>query len=230
MFNVLRKKNQDALKETSMGLELFASIYGETEIKYLDKNGIEKTLATTDDIPAVDTPTLQEVITEGNSTTGTILVGSTGNPFVVIQGDGIEGLNDSELSTWTIESGSGEAAFTSVTNSNGLIKPYKSYVAQLEAPADGNDPVVVNLFENNLSGNITWESVGMGQYEGTLTGAFTNNKTVLFINMPPREISTEVVVSFQRTNTDLIYINVFEEDGNTSIDGFKATIEVRVYN
>lgn len=126
-----------------------------------------------------------------------------------------------------------DTAFTfnaGVSNENGEIKPYKSYVAMLEQSGNTAAPTVVALLENNLSAPIVWTRVGVGAYEGTLTGAFTANKTALFINMPPQEIGSEVIVSFQKTNANVIYIDVFEADGSTPSEGFKATVEVRVYN
>jgi len=116
-----------------------------------------------------------------------------------------------------------------VSNQNGLIKPFKSYVAQLDQPGDTSAPVAT-VMENNLGGAIVWTRTGVGEYLGTLTGAFTVNKTAPDINMLPLEIGSEVVPSFKRASANTMTLNVYEADGSTPSEGFTATVFITVYN
>jgi hypothetical protein len=118
----------------------------------------------------------------------------------------------------------------SITTNNGVVKPYKAYVAQLEQSGNTAAPTIIATFENNLSGAIVWTRTGVGAYSGTLTGAFTANKTALFINMPPNEVGSGVTASFQRQDANVINLDIFEADGSTPNEGFKAIVEIRVYN
>ncbi len=58
-------------------------------------------------------------------------------------------------------------------------RPYKVYTALLTQ--SGTDAPVATVLENTLGGDIVWAYDDTGLYEGTLNGAFTSNKTFLYI-------------------------------------------------
>lgn len=62
----------------------------------------------------------------------------------------------------------------------GAQPTYKVYTALLNQKLT-SFPLAIVL-ENNLSGNIIWSYFGVGQYRGTLIGAFTDTKTAVIIS------------------------------------------------
>jgi len=55
-----------------------------------------------------------------------------------------------------------------------IPQPYKVYTALLTQA--GTDAPVVTVLENTLSGTVVWTRSGVGEYIGTLVGAFPANK------------------------------------------------------
>lgn len=51
---------------------------------------------------------------------------------------------------------------------------YTAYLSQT-----GTDAPVADVLENTLGGTVVWARDGVGQYKGTLAGAFTTGKTVI---------------------------------------------------
>lgn len=62
-------------------------------------------------------------------------------------------------------------------------KKIKKYVA-LITQTGTNAPTVEQIFQNDFNEEIIWTRVGVGQYRGTLTGAFPENKT----RIPPFDV------------------------------------------
>lgn len=89
---------------------------------------------------------------------------------------------------------------------------YKSYVATLTQSAT-NAPVAT-IISNTLDGDIVWTYGGdPGVYFGTLTGAFTENKTFLIIGNYNNII-----------NVQLYFTEIFRESANeVSISTFRVT-------
>ena len=56
-----------------------------------------------------------------------------------------------------------------------ILPTYKKYIA-LITQTSTSAPTVVEI--ENTIGPIIWTRTAVGEYEGTLTGAFTNNKTL----------------------------------------------------
>ncbi len=117
--------------------------------------------------------------------------------------------------------------------------PYKVYTAILNQSST-NAPVPI-ILENTLGGTITWTRSLAGNYVGTLTGAFTEDKTVIFINGYNSTVSNiqyETIAVWG--DADTIAVGTYkltEQDsaGNllkTALDGvlYIASIEIRVYN
>lgn len=102
---------------------------------------------------------------------------------------------------------------------------YKIYVALLTQ--SGTSAPVATVIHNTLGGTVAWSYSGVGIYIGTLTGAFTTNKTVVFTN---NAVSDTQTLSYQ-VSTDAIEIDILTLAGvatNNQLTG--VSIEIRVYN
>lgn len=114
---------------------------------------------------------------------------------------------------------------TADENSTGLILNYKSYVALITQT--GTSAPTLNILENTI-GDIVWTRFGVGDYRGTLTGAFINNKVICFSNQTDTLTTTTIL----RKNIDSVFINTGTSGTSTLIDSalVKTSIEIRVYN
>jgi len=92
---------------------------------------------------------------------------------------------------------------------------YKKYCATITQTGT-NDPVVTVL--ENTIGDIVWTRVITGFYEGTLAGAFTSDKTLVFIGV-------EIDITQARRNTDDIVSILTMAD--SILD--QTASEIRVY-
>ena len=103
-------------------------------------------------------------------------------------------------------------------------RPYKVYTALITQT--GTSAPVATVLENTLGGSIVWTRVNPGIYSGTLTGAFTTDKTILLNNNPVGGVFTNI---FSSVNTITIqtrnYSNAQTDDGLSN-----TSIEIRVYN
>ena len=107
---------------------------------------------------------------------------------------------------------------------NYVAKPYKVYSALLNQ--SGTSAPTATVLQNQLSGSIVWTRTLSGRYIGTLSGAFTNNKTLVFTNQP---IGARLL-SISRASDNTISINCADYDGNYQDDFANFSIEIRVYN
>ncbi len=160
----------------------------------------------------------------------------TGNDNIV--GDGSSNISITSSTGVTVLSG---ISNVSVTNSSGItisesnvtynngIKTYnniayKKYIALLNQTGT-NDPTATVL-ENTLSSVITWTRSALGEYEGTLTAEFTDNKTFVLIT-----ITQNGQVLASRKTDNIVQVYTFTSNG-TATDGYltNASIEIRVYS
>lgn len=100
---------------------------------------------------------------------------------------------------------------------------YLKYVALLSQT--GTDAPVATVLENTLGGTVVWTRDGEGAYLGTLEGAFTENKTLIFVQSTGAfsqiaywDTEDNVQVQTKASTTTL-------EDGQL----LSASIEIRVY-
>lgn len=105
------------------------------------------------------------------------------------------------------------------------IRPYKVYTALLTQV--GTDAPTATVLENTLGGTVVWTRDSAGIYYGTLSGAFSSNKTVCFIS------GTVLSVHFNCYQNSTS--SVTATSTNTSGEGvdtaiLSASIEIRVYN
>lgn len=118
----------------------------------------------------------------------------------------------------------------SFTNSNGLVKPYKSYVVVLVKDNTTSNNVVVVAKENSV-GAVVWSRLSIGGYRATLTGAFPNGngQTILFPSFVRKQVGTECFFDMKVGDGNYIDLQVFASDGTTHVDGFTGNVEFRVY-
>lgn len=102
---------------------------------------------------------------------------------------------------------------------------YKVYSALLAQ--SGEDAPTATVLENTLGGDIIWERITDGEYSGTLTDAFTLNKSWSTYPTISGQDST-ILVDFLDVNT--FYISTFSSGvaADNLLDN--ASIEIRVYN
>jgi hypothetical protein len=79
--------------------------------------------------------------------------------------------------------------------------------------------------KNDLSGAISWAYTGEGIITGTLSNAFTANKTTVFLTL--KSATGGVILKHAITSDDAIVINSFAVDGTTASD-FIGTIDVEI--
>jgi hypothetical protein len=117
---------------------------------------------------------------------------------------------------------------SNVTYNNGIKTlnsvNYKKYVALLNQTGT-NDPTAYVL-ENTLSSGIVWTRDTTGEYLGTVTGEFTENKTVAFLTITD---NGEAMTGRKNINTIAVY--TYNSSG-AATDGklTNASIEIRVYS
>lgn len=111
-------------------------------------------------------------------------------------------------------------------------KGYEVYTA-LITQTGTNDPIVVVL-ENELSGAIVWTRSGIGDYIGTLTSAFTSDKTTLLMTVNSTGGATyPIQIIAGRLNNNSVYIKTVSTNSTgTLLDGqlSKTTIDIKVYD
>jgi len=117
---------------------------------------------------------------------------------------------------------------SNVTYNNGIKTlnsvNYKKYVALLNQTGT-NDPTAYVL-ENTLSSGIVWTRDTTGEYLGTVTGEFTENKTVSFLTITD---NGEAMAGRKNSNTIAVY--TYNSSG-AATDGklTNSSIEIRVYS
>ena len=107
-----------------------------------------------------------------------------------------------------------------------ILPTYTKYIA-LITQTSTSAPTVIEL--ENTIGPIIWTRTSVGEYEGTLTGAFTANKTYVTLSQVYRN---SIVVVYRKTDdiikietTDLHSPTAAYHDSHLS----KNTLEIRVY-
>ena len=109
---------------------------------------------------------------------------------------------------------------------NDMLRNYERYIA-LISQSSTNDPTVIEL--ENTIGPIVWTRNSTGIYYGTLTGAFTLDKTYVMLN----NVQPDSIVMAKRGNNDFIQIDTTNLHSPTAAhhdDHLKKnTLEIRVY-
>lgn len=109
------------------------------------------------------------------------------------------------------------------------LPAYKSYVAGMQQSGISDPTVVVN--QNELSAAIVWTNTAAGEFTGTLSGAFTSNKTRGFVNLSGVATITGNVFTSSMEYIDANTIKIFTYLAGTpsSHSALKYDVEIRVY-
>lgn len=126
-----------------------------------------------------------------------------------------------------------KSRITSLESNSGSSSSYKVYTA-LMSQSGTDDPVVIEL--ENTIGEIVWTRNDVGFYVGTLTGAFTTDKTwcsAIPGNYNGNAIGTITLLKVPGVN-DEVRMYLYDPNGtDTDINddgGYEVSIEIRVYN
>lgn len=116
-----------------------------------------------------------------------------------------------------------------VSNQHGVIKPYRAYVANVNA-SSSDQPVVNFVNENNLASPVLWTRISTGTYIITCTiNPFSNGRTRIFPNLMPFAEGDEAFVFTEIIDPVTIQVRIQDING-ILVDGFLMDIEIRVYN
>lgn len=107
-----------------------------------------------------------------------------------------------------------------------IARPYKVYTAYIGQVGTGAP--TVTIMENTI-GAIVWTRTSTGSYLGTLTGAFTNNKTACFFqyqafNAPGNQYTSALLPSINTLDVKTL------SNGNYADSILGGFIEIRVFN
>lgn len=101
---------------------------------------------------------------------------------------------------------------------------YLVYVALLTQT--DTDAPVATVLENTLGGTVVWSYDSTGSYYATLAGAFTADKTLVFMQPQTSNISLAV----KRDTDDAVYMETTDLSTTPSDELLNGTpIEIRVY-
>ena len=104
--------------------------------------------------------------------------------------------------------------------------PYKVYSALLTQT--GTDDPIPTVLQNTLGGDITWERTDIGNYVGTLLGAFPENKTFVILTQGGGVVC--ILNSLRISDDEVLYSSNNPIDTNPiDVQGL-CQIEIRVYN
>ena len=130
--------------------------------------------------------------------------------------------NDTDSIKWTSTITQYGASYSAV-----VVSPYKVYTALLTQSGTASPTAVV--LENTI-GNITWSRLDTGDYNATLNGSFTLNKTFTSITPVLNNDYNTINIS-SNDSIDSINIQVFNASIYPVDDVLCSTpIEIRVYN
>ena len=187
---------------------------------------------TTTPVGPGDGTQIQSIMNTYRSTTNvttnnndSIIIGS-GN----VVGDGLRALVVGD--GLTVENDGIATTNLTVTNTingraaNDMLRNYERYIALISQSSTA-DPVVIEL--ENTIGPIVWTRNSTGIYYGTLTGAFTLDKTYVMLS----NVELDSIVMAKRGNNDFIQIDTTNLHSPTAAhhdDHLKKnTLEIRVY-
>lgn len=109
----------------------------------------------------------------------------------------------------------------------GVARPYKVYTALLSQT--GTNAPTATVLENTLGGTVVWTRNTTGDYRGTLTGVFTNNKTLPIVNLNSglENYSAQIL----RLDVDTIQLTTgINSSASDGVLNSWSNVEIRVYN
>ncbi|REC46039.1 hypothetical protein [Chryseobacterium sp. 5_R23647] len=116
-----------------------------------------------------------------------------------------------------------------VNNKIKASKGYKNLTALLQFTNGTFEPTFLEL-ENNI-GNIVWKRTGIGEYVGTLSGAFINNRTWTMAQINSQDGGVPFGCRVGRLTDDQLFLSIFRiAEGNpTNIAGTCGSLEIKIY-
>ena len=184
------------------------------------------TLAVSTDDDYVEITTEGEPNTAANVGTGLGIykdkVGETLNFRSLVQGSGI-----------TISESTNEITISAPSASLG----YKVYTAELSSLGLGTGAPVATIMQNTI-GNIVWTRTAEGSYVGTLSGAFTSNKTFLvgqttiaqtLVGGTGNWPQAQTMVTSSVDEVKIYNFGLNLSAGNQLSDNMKIFLEIRIY-
>jgi hypothetical protein len=127
---------------------------------------------------------------------------------------------------YTLPTADGTSGQVLQTNGSGTLSWFgaKKYVALLTQT--GTSAPTATVLDNTLGGTLVWSYDGVGSYIGTLTGAFTSNKTAVLISGVYKGS-----VSGLRKTDNTVQITTTATSTNTEANALldSTTIEIKVY-
>ncbi len=114
------------------------------------------------------------------------------------------------------------------SNTYATALPYKVYTALLSQTGTGAPSATI--LENTLGGTIVWTRNTTGIYEGTLSGVFTDLKTVCFISFGGNGGTAYTGDhTFQVNRNGVNVVEIRHTRNDALADDFKVSIEIRIY-
>ena len=209
-------------------------------------NGVD--VATVNDITG--TPTLQEVVSEGNTVSGSTIKVELGSYYTSLEGVSANVSSSSNLLSLYAGSvlfekqfgtGSVELKFPNTIdgtrvvefpNASGIIAltndiptpAYKVYTALLTQA--GTSAPIANVLESTLDGTVTFEYVGPGLYNAVLVGEFTPGSTTATLS---GGTSSQIFKAYGFSN-DRVGLVTYDTSGSPANNQMGiTTLEIRVY-
>lgn len=112
-------------------------------------------------------------------------------------------------------------------------KPYKSYTCLLATTGSPTPSPSFNVNENGI-GNIIWTRTGVGEFTGTLNGAFPADKFVCFsqLSLDNGGSGSMKTIIAGRTDNNNIFVKIKNANDGTAYEpnGKFGFLEIRVYN
>jgi hypothetical protein len=170
---------------------------------------------------------------------GEITFNTAGSSSFRVSTANVERLNISPIGTATFSSSvtatshvtTGGTASQFVKGDGSLSAGYKVYTALLSQ--SGTSAPTATVLDNTLGGTVVWSRNTVGDYRATLSGAFTNNKTVTFVNQGATSPLADV--RFNRQDISGCTLRTYTANTSTTVEGGYlindlTMLEIRVYN
>jgi hypothetical protein len=168
---------------------------------------------------AQDSGTSPDIYIKNN---GNVLIGTTTANGSKLQVNGAGTFASSVTATSHVTTGG--LATQLVKGNGGLTVGYKVYTALLSQ--SGTDAPVPIILENTLGAVIVWSRLTSGIYNGTLSGAFTNDKTFFSFS---GNLGAQNNIDNVRLSDNIVRIVTYQGSSNDD-NILKGSYEIRVYN
>lgn len=140
---------------------------------------------------------------------------------------------DTGIASTKYYGGKNDNDFIQLQDVKGKLRPYKAYVCLIQAGGTPTPSPNFIVLENSI-GSITWARTNVGEYIGTLNGAFPANTVVCFAQSGSGNngIGPNKNIICARLTDDSVFIKVTNNDDNATpfeFSGQFGSLEIRVY-